>query len=229
MPLSSKKFSLKSKSGKSAADFIPSDARWEELREASQHCRGCDLYKWATQAVFGEGNLHAGVMLVGEAPGNAEDKKGRPFVGPAGALLDKGLEEAGIERDDVYITNAVKHFKFVETAHYRLHRNPSGLQIDACRPWLDAEIDLIQPEALVCLGAVAARSVFQRTVLVGKERGVLVTHPRVPHVLITVHPSSMLRMRNDPKSNFAAEFQRFVSDLRLIRKFASKKVLRRAA
>jgi uracil-DNA glycosylase len=201
----------------SAADFIPAGADWHELKEASKDCRGCDLYKYATQTVFGEGRLHAKVMMVGEAPGDQEDKQGRPFVGPAGRILNQAIEKAGLARPDVYITNAVKHFKFFETRHYRQHRNPSGLQVNACRPWLEAEIAVLKPKIVVCLGAVAARSLLKRAVVIGKERGV-VMHPELgPQILITSHPSSILRMKSHGGGD--KEFQMLVNDLKLVRKF----------
>jgi uracil-DNA glycosylase family protein len=207
---------------KSAAVFVPPGADWETLREASKGCRGCDLYRDATQTVFGEGGLRAHVMLVGEAPGDKEDKAGRPFVGPAGGLLDKALAEAGIVRSEVYITNAVKHFKFTETKHYRLHRNPSGLQIDACHPWLEAEISVIKPKIVVCLGSVAARSVLQRAAAVGKERGFIMPHPDFS-ILITSHPSAILRLRSvDGGASYSKEYRRFVSDLKEVRKFLAR-------
>jgi uracil-DNA glycosylase len=202
----------------SAADFIPPHADLHELAQASKHCRGCDLYKDATQTVFGEGPAHASIIMVGEQPGNMEDKKGRPFVGPAGGLLDRALGDAKIPREEVYVTNAVKHFRFFTTRHYRFHRNPSGLQINACRPWLEAEIAVIKPKVIVCMGAVAARSVMRRNVILKNERGVILPSDLGPNILITTHPSAILRM----KEGRDEEYKRLVKELSLARKFLKR-------
>jgi uracil-DNA glycosylase len=179
----------------SAAEYVPLHATPRALREAVQHCRGCNLYVRATQAVFGEGPSSAQIVFIGEQPGDEEDRQGRPFVGPSGKLLDRALEEAGIERSLVYVTNAVKHFKFEERGKRRLHKKPSGLEIRACRPWLEAEINLIQPQIIVCLGASAAQSILGGAYRLTKERGLFVTNSWAPHVTSTVHPSAILRPR----------------------------------
>jgi len=155
----------------SAADFLPKQRTLESLRAAARSCKGCDLYKNATQTVFGEGPKDATVMLVGEQPGDMEDRQGHPFVGPAGRLLDKALAEARIPRDEVYITNAVKHFKWIHRGKRRLHQKPSIRQVIACKPWLEAEIQAIHPKVVVCLGATAALSMVGRTVRITQERG----------------------------------------------------------
>jgi len=144
----------------SAADFLPQQKSLKSMREAVQSCEGCDLYRFATQAVFGEGTKTARIAFIGEQPGNDEDVKGHPFVGPAGKLLDRAFEDAGIDRSKVYVTNAVKHFKFEERGKRRIHKKPTGTETKACRPWLEAEMAIIRPEILVCLGATAAQSVF---------------------------------------------------------------------
>src|SRR5580704_488318 len=164
----------------SAAEFIPEHPTLRALRDEVQRCRGCDLYRYATQAVFGEGPRSARIAMVGEQPGDEEDRQGRPFVGPAGRLLNKALEDAGIERSLVYVTNAVKHFKFEERGKRRLHKKPSAKESLACRPWLEAEIAAIRPTILVCLGATAAQAVFGPDYLVTKQRGTFVQHDWAP-------------------------------------------------
>ena len=184
------------------------------LREALQACRECDLYRYATQAVAGEGPRESRVMFVGEQPGDEEDKVGRPFVGPSGRLLDTALEEAGIDRAQVFVTNAVKHFKFEERGKRRIHKKPSAGESAACRPWLEAEVRLIRPAVLVCLGATAAQSVFGRAYRVTLERGKFVEHEWAPLATSTVHPSAILRA---PSETRAADYRRFVEDLKLVR------------
>lgn len=200
----------------SASEFIPEHATPRALREAVQCCRGCDLYARATQAVFGEGPYAAGIMLIGEQPGDEEDQKGHPFVGPSGKLLDRALADAGIDRSAIYVTNAVKHFKFEERGKRRLHKKPSGLEIRACRPWLEAEINLIQPRIIVCLGATAAQSIFGSTYRLTKERGQFVQNSWAPHVTSTVHPSAILRAPDEEQRH--AEYAKFVADLKKVQR-----------
>ena len=198
----------------SAADFLPKKRTLESLREAAKSCRGCDLYKDATQTVFGEGPKDAAVMLVGEQPGDMEDHRGRPFVGPAGRLLDKALAEAGIARDEVYLTNAVKHFKWIQRGKRRLHQKPSIRQVMACKPWLDAEIEVVRPKVIVCLGAMAALAVAGRPVRITEERGKFVDTDSGLAVFITIHPSSIYRLRE--KADREKEFRRFASEMKLV-------------
>src|ERR1700681_2348638 len=174
-------------------DLIPTKASLEELREAAKACKNCDLRKLGTQTVFGEGAAHSKLMLVGERPGDQEDLAGKPFVGPAGKLLDNTLVEAGIDRKKVYVTNAVKHFKWEPRGKRRIHKKPNAAEIAACRPWLDAELDALKPKAVVCLGATAAQLFFGKTFRVTKHRGEILESPLAPRVMATVHPSSILR------------------------------------
>lgn len=178
-----------------AAEYVPEHLTPQALREAVQSCKGCELYARATQAVLGEGPRSAQIMFIGEQPGDEEDRQGHPFVGPSGKLLDRALGDAGIDRSLVYVTNAVKHFKFEERGKRRLHKKPNGLEIRACRPWLEAEITLIQPQILVCLGATAAQAIFGGTYRLTKERGTFVRNSWAPHATSTVHPSAILRAR----------------------------------
>jgi uracil-DNA glycosylase family protein len=205
-----------------AADYIPEHPTLRALREGVQKCRGCDLYRYATQAVFGEGPLKARIALVGEQPGDEEDRQGRPFVGPAGKLLDKALEEAGIERADVYVTNAVKHFKFEERGKRRIHKKPRVSEIKACNPWLKAEISLVKPEVIVCLGATATLALLGPKYRLTQERGKFVEHPWGPHVTATIHPSAVLRAPDAQQRH--EEYRKFVDDLKSVRNaLASKK------
>jgi uracil-DNA glycosylase family protein len=181
------------------------------LREASEGCRGCHLWRRATQTVFGEGLKRSHVMFVGEQPGDREDREGRPFVGPAGKELDKALDAVGIARDDVYITNVVKHFKFEERGRRRIHQTPKRFEIDACRPWLDAEMAEVQPEALVLLGATAAKALLGSSFRVSKQRGELLDSELAPIVSATIHPSAILRAPDD--ASRAAEREAFTKDL----------------
>src|SRR6476661_7640822 len=176
---------------RSAAQFIPARPTLRKLREAAEHCTGCDLYRNATQTVFGEGVAHAKILFVGEQPGDQEDLEGHPFVGPAGRLLDKALAQAGIARDDVYVTNVVKHFKWEPRGKRRIHKKPRASEIAACRPWLDTEIALVKPRVIVCLGATAAQSLLGRQFKVTAHRGEFIASPLAPLVLATVHPSSV--------------------------------------
>jgi uracil-DNA glycosylase len=197
---------------RSAADFFPARVTLRTLGEAARECRGCDLYRDATQTVFGEGEPGAEIVLVGEQPGDREDREGRPFVGPAGRLLDESLAEAGIERDDVYLTNVVKHFRFELRGKRRIHRKPDLHEQAACRPWLEAELEQIRPTALVLLGATAAQALLGRDFRVTKDRGTWVQAPYAPLVTATVHPSSILRAPDEQRH---ARMDEFVADLRL--------------
>ena len=202
-----------------AERFVPAEADLDGLRAAAARCRGCDLYKDATQTVFGAGPADARMVIVGEVPGDQEDRKGEPFVGPAGRLLDRVLEEVGIDRSQVYLTNAVKHFKFVpaERGKRRIHKTPSRTEVVACRPWLDAELDLVRPELVVCLGAIAAKSLLGQDFRVTKERGKIVSMPDRPErALATVHPSAVLRAKDRE-----AAYQELVADLAVAAKVLS--------
>ena len=197
------------------------------LREAAAHCKGCDLWQRGTQTVFGEGSAHARIVMVGEQPGDKEDLSGRPFVGPAGAVLDKALEEAGIDRDDVYVTNIVKHFKWEPRGKRRIHKKPSALEISACRPWLDAEIAVIKPQVVVLLGATAAQGVLGRAFRVTHHRGQWVRSEIAPLVIATVHPSAVLRAPDDESRH--EEMRKFVEDLKTVARQMQKVQSRRAA
>jgi uracil-DNA glycosylase len=201
---------------RSAADFIPSTQSLSALQDASRSCTGCDLYQRATQTVFGEGGREAEVVLVGEQPGDQEDLAGHPFVGPAGGLLNKALAEAGLSREEVYVTNAVKHFKWEPQGKRRKHKRPSAGEIAACRPWLTAELRLVRPKILVCLGATAAQSVFGRTVRLGEQRGTFQKTEWAIDTFITIHPSAIFR--HPEPAQREAEYQRFVDDLKLVRR-----------
>ena len=199
--------------------LIPPQPTIDRLRDAAQECRACDLWENATQTVFGEGPRQARVLMVGEQPGDREDIEGHPFVGPAGRLLDTALTTAGIARDDVYITNAVKHFRWEARGKRRIHKRPSMEQVNACRPWLEAEIDLVNPEGVVCLGATAAQALLGRDFRVSRQRGEFVPTPAGlrgpnaadgPVITATVHPSSILRARDESRE---AEMAAFVTDL----------------
>jgi DNA polymerase len=198
----------------SAADFLPERTTLGAMREAVQDCRGCDLYEDATQAVFGEGPEKARVVMVGEQPGDKEDVAGRPFVGPAGAMLDKAIEDSGLIRDDVYITNVVKHFRFEPRGKRRIHKKPSAEQIRACMPWLEAELSRVGPEVLVLLGATAAQAILGRSFRVTQQRGEFIESPLAPLVTATIHPSAILRTETDEERQEA--FDGFVRDLRVV-------------
>ena len=195
-----------------AQELIPQAPTLLRLRDAAAGCRACDLYKTGTQTVFGEGAEQASVMFVGEQPGDREDVEGKPFVGPAGRLLDEALEEAGIDRGRVYITNAVKHFKWKPQGKRRLHQRPNAAEISACRPWLDAEIGLIKPKILVLLGATAAQALLGRDFRVSLQRGQFIERPGLPLIMATVHPSSILRAPDDESRQI--EMEAFVRDLK---------------
>jgi uracil-DNA glycosylase len=197
---------------KSARDLIPGDATIDALREAAAGCTACPLYRNATQTVFGEGPQGAVVILVGEQPGDAEDLAGHPFVGPAGKLLDRCLAEAGIDRSRTYVTNAVKHFKWVPRGTRRIHSKPGALEIEACFPWLQAELAVVAPRILVALGATAAQALFGKAFRVTRDRGRLVPSKLAPYALATVHPSALLRAPDEETRH--REIRRFVDDLR---------------
>ncbi|HEU5403220.1 MAG TPA: UdgX family uracil-DNA binding protein [Terriglobales bacterium] len=198
----------------SAADFLPERHTLPVLRDASKSCRGCDLWEKGTQTVFGEGSAHAEVLFVGEQPGDKEDLTGRPFVGPAGAVLDKALAAAGIDRSKVYVTNAVKHFNWEPRGKRRIHKKPNAMQIAACRPWLDSEIEAVKPRVIVCLGATAAQALLGRTFKVTQRRGELIPSDLAPYITATVHPSSILRAPDDETRH--EEMDRFIEDLRMV-------------
>jgi uracil-DNA glycosylase len=195
--------------------LIPQQLSLAALKEAAAGCRACDLYKSGTQTVFGDGVPNAQIMFVGEQPGDREDIEGKPFVGPAGRLLEEALAEAGIDRSRVYITNAVKHFKWKPQGKRRLHQKPNAAEINACRPWLDAEIALVGPDLLVCLGATAAQALLGRDFRVSLQRGQFIERPGLPLMMATVHPSSILRAPDDETR--ALEMRGFVQDLRRLR------------
>jgi uracil-DNA glycosylase len=194
-----------------AAAYLPGRLSLSSLREQAAGCQACDLWKTGTQTVFGEGAKQSEVMLVGEQPGDYEDREGRPFVGPAGQLLDRALEEAGVDRRLAYVTNVVKHFKWQARGKRRIHQKPSWAEMTACRPWLEAELQVVKPNVLVCLGATAAQALLGRDFRVSRQRGELVDSPLAPRVMATVHPSSILRA--DDRD---AEMALFVSDLRKV-------------
>jgi uracil-DNA glycosylase len=194
-----------------AARYIPPRPTLPLLREIAEGCQACDLYKTGTQTVFGEGRRSARAVFVGEQPGDSEDKTGRPFVGPAGKLLDKALEAAGIDRDLVYVTNVVKHFKWTARGKRRLHEKPNAREIAACRPWLDAEIAILHPRIVVCLGATAAQALLGKSFKVTRMRGEILTAEFAPAVMATVHPSSLLRAPDEETRH--REMELFVRDL----------------
>ncbi len=199
-----------------ALQLIPPRANWKSLATAARDCRACDLWKNATQTVFGEGAANAEVMMVGEQPGDKEDLAGKPFVGPAGKLLDKALEEAGIDRKRVYITNAVKHFKWEPRGKVRIHKKPNGKEIAACRPWLDAEIITIRPKVIVVMGATAAQVLLGKDFRVTQHHGEIIeAEEPYPHeVTATVHPSSILRAPDEETRH--QEMEQLVKDLRMV-------------
>ena len=202
------------RTSRSAAPFIPAKVTLPTLQEAATSCTGCDLYKQATQTVFGEGSVHAKILFVGDQPGDQEDQAGHPFVGPAGTILDKALTEVGIARNDVYVTNAVKHFKWEPQGKRRKHKKPSAVEIAACRPWLEAEVTVLRPYVVVCLGVTAAQSVFGKAVRLNELRGRPWSTDIAPNVFVTVHPSAILR--HPAAAQRDEEYRRFIEDLRRI-------------
>jgi probable DNA metabolism protein len=204
---------MKTEQHGSAAEWAQVGEPVEQLREAAKQCEGCDLFRHASQVVFGEGPSTAKTVMVGEQPGDEEDLRGKPFVGPAGRLLDKALAEAGVDRTIVYVTNAVKHFKFEQRGKRRIHSKPSGTEVSACRPWLEAELTAIKPELIVCLGATAAQSLMGRDFRVTTERGQFFPHRWAKELMATIHPSAILRM--DPAMR-EREYELLVNDLKLV-------------
>jgi len=210
-----------------ASPFVPVDRTLPVLREAVQRCHGCDLYRKATQAVFGEletsgtsKQLKVAIMMIGEQPGNQEDIEGRPFVGPAGKLLDKCLEEAEIDRRKVYVTNTVKHFKWEPRGKLRIHKKPNMKEIHACRPWLDAELELVRPELIVCLGAVAAQSLLGSGFKITQSHGEVQRRDGLPPIIATLHPSAILRARTDDDRD--RDMNVLLNDLRFAGKFLKR-------
>lgn len=196
----------------------PDSSSLSTIREAANRCTACHLYKDATQTVFGDGPKTARIMLVGEQPGDYEDVAGKPFVGPAGNIMDRALKEAGIDRKEVYVTNAVKHFKWEPRGKRRLHKKPNAREIAACQPWLEAELRLVKPNLLVVMGATAAQTIFGPSFRVTRERGKVLSSKLTPQVLATVHPSSLLRQPDEESRHH--EYKRFVADLRVAAKAA---------
>jgi DNA polymerase len=196
----------------SAAPFVPANHNLKVLRAAAPECRGCDLYQHATQVVFGEGPPDSRVVMVGEQPGDEEDRKGHPFVGPSGRLLSKALQEAGLDREKIYVTNAVKHFKFAARGKRRIHAKPNTIEIAACRPWLEAELDSVKPELVVCLGATAAQSLMGPAFRIIANRGRFFPYSRAKELVATVHPSAILRV----PERYEEEYELFLQDLRKI-------------
>jgi DNA polymerase len=220
---------MPAKTSESAAPFVPVDRTLPVLRDAVQQCRGCDLYRHATQAVFGE--LETGmeakkptvsIMMIGEQPGDREDKEGRPFVGPAGKLLDKCLEEAEIDRSKVYVTNTVKHFKWEPRGKLRIHKKPTMKEIHACRPWLEAEMEAVHPSLVVCLGATAAQALLGSGFRITQSHGTIQQAEGFPPVIATLHPSAILRARTD--EDRARDTRLFIEDLRQAAAFQKKLV-----
>jgi DNA polymerase len=197
-----------------AAPLIPEQPSLPALKEAAATCRACDLWQKGTQTVFGEGEPRAKAMLIGEQPGDVEDVAGRPFVGPAGKLLDTALERAGIDRSKVYVTNVVKHFKWEPRGKRRIHSTPDFEEVSACRPWLDAEIEVLKPEVIICLGATAAQALLGRQFRVTRQRGEFIPSPLAPTVMATVHPSSILRAPDDEARR--VQLESFILDLKKV-------------
>jgi uracil-DNA glycosylase family protein len=204
----------------SAAALIPPRPTLSSLRAAASKCKACDLWKTGTQAVFGQGPSNAKIVFVGEQPGDREDRAGRPFVGPAGMLLDRALEAAGIDRSQVYLTNAVKHFKWEPRGKRRIHKKPRASEIEACKPWLEAELAVAKPQLVVCLGATAAQALLGKNFSVMKQRGELLESPLAPKVMATVHPSSLLRITDEKDRHL--QMEGFIQDLRKALQFIRK-------
>jgi uracil-DNA glycosylase family protein len=204
----------------SAEDLIPEQPTLPSLKEAAADCKACDLWKRGTQTVFGEGRRHAKVILIGEQPGNEEDLTGKPFVGPAGRLLDAALAEVGIDRSQTYVTNVVKHFKWEPRGKRRIHKKPNAQEIAACRPWLQAELALIKPQVIVALGATAAQALLGTQFRVTKQRGEFIESSLAPYVMATVHPSSILRAPDEETRQL--EHARFIEDLKKLARVINK-------
>jgi DNA polymerase len=210
----------KDQSQDSAQEFFPSRKSLKAFRDAAADCKACDLWKRGTQTVFGEGTRRAEVFFVGEQPGNEEDLTGHPFVGPAGRLLNEALADAGIDRAQTYVTNVVKHFKWEPRGKRRIHKKPNSSEITACRPWLEAEIALIKPKVIVCLGATAAQALLGPKFLVSKQRGRFIESTLAPYIMATVHPSSILRAPDEETRH--VEKRRFIDDLKKVARVISK-------
>jgi DNA polymerase len=210
----------KDTSDTSAADFFPARKNLKAFRDAAADCKACDLWERGTQTVFGEGARRAEVILVGEQPGNEEDLAGKPFVGPAGRLLDDALVAAGIDRSQTYVTNVVKHFKWEQRGKRRIHKKPNAHEIKACRPWLEAEISLVKPKVIVCLGATAAQALLGPQFRVSKQRGQFIESTLAPYIMATVHPSSILRAPDDETRH--DEKRKFIDDLKKVAHVLSK-------
>lgn len=210
----------KPKTEGSAADFFPDRKSLTAFRDAAADCKACDLWERGTQTVFGDGARRAEVLFVGEQPGNEEDLSGKPFVGPAGRLLDEALVAAGIDRSQTYVTNVVKHFKWEPRGKRRIHKKPNARQIGACRPWLEAEISLVKPKVIVCLGATAAQALLGAQFRVSKQRGQFIESTLAPYIVATVHPSSILRAPDDETRH--TEKRLFINDLKQIARVLSK-------
>jgi uracil-DNA glycosylase family protein len=203
--------------GQPVAQLLPDDRSLDALKEAAARCRACDLWEKGTQTVFGEGPPQARVVMVGEQPGDQEDRVGRPFVGPAGQILDQALEAAGIDRSVVYVTNVVKHFKWEPRGKRRIHQRPDREEVTACLPWFEAEIAAVQPRVIVCLGATAAQALLGSDFRVTRQRGQMLASTLGPPIMATVHPSSILRAADEPSRRLAMD--QFIADLRLIREY----------
>src|SRR5215470_9498112 len=206
-------------SDSAANDLIPSRPTLTSLKNAAAGCKACDLWERGTQTVFGEGGRRARVMFVGEQPGNEEDLSGKPFVGPAGRLLDSALDETGIDRKQTYVTNVVKHFKWEPRGKRRIHKKPNSTEIEACRPWLEAEIDTVRPKIIVCLGATAAQALFGKDFRVSKQRGQPIASSLADLVMATVHPSSILRATDETRET---EMEQFIDDLKIVAEALNK-------
>jgi uracil-DNA glycosylase family protein len=207
---------MATKGESSAADFLPAKRTLEALRDAARSCQGCELYKNATQTVFGEGPRKANVVFVGEQPGDQEDRQGHPFVGPAGRLLDRALAEAQIPREQAYVTNAVKHFKWIWRGKRRLHQKPAIRQVAACKPWLEAELETLRPKIVVCMGATAAQAVLGRAVPITKERGKFINSESGLPAFITIHPSAIYR--HPSKEEQEKEYRRLVAEMKTVQR-----------
>jgi uracil-DNA glycosylase family protein len=203
-----------------AEEFFPSRKSLKAFRDAAADCKACDLWKRGTQTVFGEGSRRAEVFFVGEQPGNEEDLSGQPFVGPAGRLLNEALADAVIDRKQTYVTNVVKHFKWEPRGKRRIHKKPNSSEIAACRPWLEAEIAMVKPQVIVCLGATAAQALLGPRFLVSKQRGQFIESTLAPYIMATVHPASILRAPDDETRH--KEKQRFIDDLKKVARVISK-------